>query len=153
MRVPVISNTAWADYLELAQFVDFGQGWDVNLKTPAPKNIASVGVGVLGAHLRPFPIRPQFEMYWGHRLIKASILRTLLGSYHPASGFSNGMPDTLCTVILHRSKSNNQNLTLPLEAGGGAYLCGAGKFSNRIYPNLNSAAPYKEHLAFGNKLY
>ena len=72
MRVPVISNTAWADYLELAQFVDFGQGWDVNLKTPPPKNIASVGVGVRWAlsFLRPFPIRPQFEMYWGHRLIK-----------------------------------------------------------------------------------
>ena len=42
----MIQNTAWADYLELAQFVDFGQGWDVNLKTPSPKNIASVGVGV-----------------------------------------------------------------------------------------------------------
>ena len=55
MRVPVISNTAWADYLELAQFVDFGQGWDVNLKTPPPKNIASVGVGVRWAlsFLRP----------------------------------------------------------------------------------------------------
>ena len=72
MRVPVISNTDWADYLELAQFVDFGQGWDVNLKTPSPKNIASVGVGVRWAltFFRPFPIRPQFEMYWGHRLIK-----------------------------------------------------------------------------------
>jgi hemolysin activation/secretion protein len=72
MRLPVISNTAWADYLELAQFVDFGQGWDVNLKTPPPKNIASVGVGVRWAlsFLRPIPIRPQFEMYWGHRLIK-----------------------------------------------------------------------------------
>jgi hemolysin activation/secretion protein len=66
----VVSNTAWADYLELAPFVDFGQGWDVNLKTPPPKNIASVGVGVRWAltFLRPIPIRPQFEMYWGHRL-------------------------------------------------------------------------------------
>ena len=71
-RLPVIQNTAWADYLELAQFVDFGQGWDVHLKTPSPKNIASVGVGVRWAlsFLRPIPIRPQFEMYWGHRLIK-----------------------------------------------------------------------------------
>ena len=51
----MIQNTAWADYLELAQFVDFGQGWDVNLKTPSPKNIASVGVGVRWAlsFLRP----------------------------------------------------------------------------------------------------
>ena len=71
-RLPVIQNTAWADYLELAQFVDFGGGWDVNLKTPPPKNIASVGVGVRWglAFLRPIPIRPQFEIYWGHRLIK-----------------------------------------------------------------------------------
>jgi hemolysin activation/secretion protein len=72
VRLPVISNTAWADYLELAPFVDFGQGWAVNLKTPPPKNIASVGVGVRWAltFLQPIPIRPQFEMYWGHRLIK-----------------------------------------------------------------------------------
>jgi len=71
-RLPVIQNTAWADYLELAQFVDYGGGWDVNLKTSPPKNIASVGVGVRWglSFLRPIPIRPQFEMYWGHRLIK-----------------------------------------------------------------------------------
>ena len=72
MRLPVIGNTAWADYLELAQFVDFGKGWDVNLKTPDPKDIASVGVGLRWAltFLRPIPIRPQFEMYWGYRLRK-----------------------------------------------------------------------------------
>ena len=71
-RLPVIQNTAWADYLELAQFVDFGKGWDVNLKTPDPKDIASVGVGLRWAltFLRPIPIRPQFEMYWGYRLRK-----------------------------------------------------------------------------------
>jgi hemolysin activation/secretion protein len=71
-RLPVIQNTAWADYLEFAQFVDFGRGWDVNVKTPDPKDIASVGVGVRWAltFLRPIPIRPQFEFYWGYRLRK-----------------------------------------------------------------------------------
>ena len=72
LRFPVIQNTAWADYLELAPFVDFGQGWDAKLKTPPPKNIASVGVGVRWARtfLETVRIRPQFEMYWGHRIIK-----------------------------------------------------------------------------------
>jgi|KBSSwiStaDraftv2_1062776.scaffolds.fasta_scaffold69690_2 hemolysin activation/secretion protein len=71
-RLPVISNTAWADYLELAQFIDFGKGWLVNLKTPTPKDISSVGVGVRWAlsFLRPIPIRPAFEMYYGYRLRK-----------------------------------------------------------------------------------
>jgi hemolysin activation/secretion protein len=71
-RLPVIGNAVWADYLELAQFVDFGRGWDVKLKTPQPKDIESVGVGLRWAltFLRPFPIRPQFEMYWGYRLRK-----------------------------------------------------------------------------------
>ena len=72
VRLPVITNTAWADYLELAQFIDFGKGWLVNLKTPDPKDISSVGVGVRWAlsFLRPIPIRPAFEMYYGYRLRK-----------------------------------------------------------------------------------
>jgi hemolysin activation/secretion protein len=71
-RLPVISNTSWADYVEFAQFFDFGQGWDVNLETPAPKNIYSVGAGLRWAvsFLRPIPIRPSFEMYYGYRLRK-----------------------------------------------------------------------------------
>jgi len=72
VRLPVISNTAWADYLELAQFVDFGRGWDVNLKTPPPRDIESVGVGVRWGltFLKPVLIQPQFEFYWGYRLRK-----------------------------------------------------------------------------------
>jgi len=71
-RLPVIGNTAWADYLELAHFVDFGRGWDVNRPTPDPKDIASVGVGLRWGLtlLRPVPVRPQFEIYWGYRLRK-----------------------------------------------------------------------------------
>jgi hemolysin activation/secretion protein len=72
VRLPVISNTAWADYLELAQFVDFGRGWDVNSKTPPPRDISSVGVGVRWGltFLKPVLIQPQFEFYWGYRLRK-----------------------------------------------------------------------------------
>jgi hemolysin activation/secretion protein len=71
-RVPVVGNAFWADYLELAPFVDFGRGWDVKLKTPQPKDISSVGMGLRWAltFLRPIPIRPQFEVYYGYRLRK-----------------------------------------------------------------------------------
>jgi hemolysin activation/secretion protein len=69
-RLPVIRDTFWADYVELAQFVDFGRGWNKNRPTVDPKEISSVGVGLRWALtlLRPVPIRPQFEIYWGHRL-------------------------------------------------------------------------------------
>jgi len=71
-RLPVISNTSWADYLELAPFIDYGKGWLVKLKTPDPKDISSVGAGFRWALslLRPIPIRPSFEMYYGYRLRK-----------------------------------------------------------------------------------
>ena len=67
----------------------------MNLKTPPPKNIASVGVGLRWAltFFRPFPIRPQFEMYWGHRLIKVfnpeNSLQIMGFICNSASGFSN----------------------------------------------------------------
>ena len=69
-RLPVVKDTFWADYLELAHFVDFGKGWNKNTPTPDPKKLYSVGAGLRWALtlLRPVPIRPQFEVYWGHRL-------------------------------------------------------------------------------------
>jgi hemolysin activation/secretion protein len=71
-RLPVVNNAAWADYLELAPFVDFGRGWDVNLKTPQPKDLESVGAGLRWALTFEWPvhIRPQFEAYYGYRLRK-----------------------------------------------------------------------------------
>jgi hemolysin activation/secretion protein len=62
----------WADFLELAPFVDFGRGWNRQQKTPDPQDIASVGVGVRWGLTTSWPvvIRPQFELYWGHRLRK-----------------------------------------------------------------------------------
>ena len=72
MRVPLIRNTRWADYLELAPFFDFGRGWNRRQPTPDPPDISSVGVGIRWAltFLWPVPVRPQFELYWGHRLRK-----------------------------------------------------------------------------------
>jgi hemolysin activation/secretion protein len=71
-RVPLVRNMFWADFVELAPFFDFGRGWNRERKTPGPQDIASVGVGVRWALTTswPVPIRPQFELYWGHRLRK-----------------------------------------------------------------------------------
>jgi hemolysin activation/secretion protein len=72
MRVPVVRNTPWADYLEIAPFVDYGRGWNKKRSTPQPQDIYSVGTGLRWAltFLRPVPIRPQFEVYYGYRLRK-----------------------------------------------------------------------------------
>jgi len=58
------------EYVELAPFFDFGRGWNRKLPTPDPKDISSVGVGFRWALTYPWlvPLRPQFEVYWGHRL-------------------------------------------------------------------------------------
>ena len=72
IRVPLIRNTRWADFLELAPFIDFGRGWNRRQPTPDPPDISSVGVGIRWAltFLWPVPVRPQVELYWGHRLRK-----------------------------------------------------------------------------------
>ena len=75
-RVPIIRNKKWADYIELVPFVDYGKSWfgrawnRKNPHTPDPKAIASVGIGIRWAVTLPEPmrIRPEFELFWGHRL-------------------------------------------------------------------------------------
>jgi hemolysin activation/secretion protein len=69
-RLPVLQNSFGFDYLELAQFFDFGRGWNTERKTPTPQDISSVGVGFRWAltAFGPAALRPQFELYWGHRL-------------------------------------------------------------------------------------
>jgi hemolysin activation/secretion protein len=66
-RVPLIRNSPWADYLELAPFVDYGYAWGLPV---APKNqsLLGVGVGLRWALTIPWtvPIRGQFEFYWGY---------------------------------------------------------------------------------------
>ncbi len=68
-RVPLIRNTRWADFLELAPFVDYGRAWALPT-SPGSQTLLSVGVGLRWAVTIPWtvPIRPQFEVYWGHRL-------------------------------------------------------------------------------------
>ena len=56
-RLPVVRDTFFADYLELAQFFDFGRGWNRNRPTIDPKQIYSVGAGLRWALTLPRPIR------------------------------------------------------------------------------------------------
>ncbi len=75
-RIPIVRNNKWADYVELVPFVDYGKSWfgrawnRKNPHTPDPKAIASVGIGVRWAVTPPElkSIRPEFELFWGHRL-------------------------------------------------------------------------------------
>ena len=72
LRVPLIRNARWADYLEVGPFMDFGKGWNKVHPTPDPQDLSSVGVGLRWAvtFSWPVPLRHQFELYWGHRLRK-----------------------------------------------------------------------------------
>jgi hemolysin activation/secretion protein len=69
-RVPVIRGVAWADYVQLAPFVDYGRGWNTKLPTEKPGDLPSVGIGLRWALSlqQPFPLRPQLEVYWGYPL-------------------------------------------------------------------------------------
>jgi len=66
-RLPILREHRWAEYMQLATFVDFGQAWNTKLPTPDPKTLASVGLGLRWAATvpAPFSVRPQFEVYWG----------------------------------------------------------------------------------------
>jgi hemolysin activation/secretion protein len=69
-RLPVVQNVAWADYIQLAPFVDYARAWQSAGRTPEPRYLASVGVGLRWAVTirSPFALRPAFEIYWGHPL-------------------------------------------------------------------------------------
>jgi hemolysin activation/secretion protein len=69
-RVPLVRNARWADTLEVAPFLDFGQAWNTRGGTPDPRSISSVGVGLRwGLTLRAWPrLRTHVEVYWGHAL-------------------------------------------------------------------------------------
>jgi hemolysin activation/secretion protein len=71
VRVPLIRNMRWADYLQLAPFFDYGRAWNTTQPTPADKDIYSVGIGIrwgMTWRLRSLRLRPEFEIYWGHAL-------------------------------------------------------------------------------------
>ena len=74
-RLPLVRNVRWADFLELAPFVDYGRAWNTDLPTLDPKDIWSVGVGLRWgltisepAPTYFVPLRAYFEIYWGHPL-------------------------------------------------------------------------------------
>jgi len=69
-RIPVVRNTPWADFVQLAPFVDYGRGWNTKLPTEGPVDIYSVGIGLRWAlSLQwPIPVQAQFELYWGYKL-------------------------------------------------------------------------------------
>lgn len=75
-RIPLVQNVPWADYLQIAPFFDYGRAWQSKGRTEEPRYISSVGVGLRwGLTLRSaVPVRPSFEVYWGHALedVKAS---------------------------------------------------------------------------------
>jgi len=66
-RIPLVRNTWWADVVQLAPFIDYGYAWNTKLVTPAPRNLASVGLGLRWALTLTSPVllRPEFEIYWG----------------------------------------------------------------------------------------
>jgi hemolysin activation/secretion protein len=69
-RVPIVRHQPWADYVQLAPFVDYGRAWNNDTDSGEQNYIASVGVGLRWAitFKRPFRWQPQFEIYWGRRL-------------------------------------------------------------------------------------
>jgi hemolysin activation/secretion protein len=70
-RVPIVRNRRWAEYLQLAPFVDYGRAWNTKIPTPDPNDLVSVGIGLRWAvtlSSSPVAVRPQFEIYWGHPL-------------------------------------------------------------------------------------
>jgi hemolysin activation/secretion protein len=67
-RVPLISNVPWANYLQLAPFVDYGRAWNTHSPHGEPPDIGSAGIGLRwGASIRsPVPLAADLEFYWGH---------------------------------------------------------------------------------------
>jgi hemolysin activation/secretion protein len=91
LRVPLVRNARWADYLELAPFYDYGRGWNAVGDTPDPLDISSVGIGLRWALTFPgvLSVKPQFEIYFGYRLRDVRIA---------------GKPDTLQDVIVAKDR-------------------------------------------------
>ena len=45
-RIPVIRERRWANYVQVAPFVDVGHAWNTNRPTPELTTLASVGLGL-----------------------------------------------------------------------------------------------------------
>lgn len=62
VRVPVLSNKAGAPVLQVAPFLDYGNGWNRHASTPAPRDLLSAGIGLL---FTPHE-KIHAQLYWGH---------------------------------------------------------------------------------------
>jgi hemolysin activation/secretion protein len=69
-RIPLVRNTAWAEYVQVVPFVDFGWGWNRKVDTSDPTTLLSIGLGLRwGATWRVgVPLRTQAEVFWGYKL-------------------------------------------------------------------------------------
>jgi hemolysin activation/secretion protein len=77
MRLPLVRDRRWAEYLEVAPFYDYGRAWYAVLETPDPPDLSSVGLGLRWAVTIPLggvSLRPQAEIYFGYRLRDVRIL-------------------------------------------------------------------------------
>jgi hemolysin activation/secretion protein len=73
-RFPLIRRRRWAEFLQIVPFVDFGWGQNRDVYTPSPDALASVGVGIRWAArwTAVVPLRLQFEVFWGQKLVEVS---------------------------------------------------------------------------------
>ena len=72
LRIPIVQNAAWAEYLQLVPFSDYGYAKNKDLPTFYPRSIYSVGLGLRwGVPLMKSPaeLKLDFEFYWGYALV------------------------------------------------------------------------------------
>lgn len=72
LRVPIVQNAPWAEYLQVVPFADYGYTKNRELPTLHPQSISSVGLGLRwGLPLVKSPVRLKldFELYWGYALV------------------------------------------------------------------------------------
>jgi hemolysin activation/secretion protein len=67
VRIPLIRNKPWAEYLQVAPFYDYGKV--NNVDGFEPDDLSSIGVGLRwGTSLGTPNFRADAEVYWGHQL-------------------------------------------------------------------------------------
>jgi hemolysin activation/secretion protein len=72
LRVPIVQNAPWAEYLQIVPFSDYGYAKNRDLPTFYPRSIYSVGLGLRwGVPLMKSPaeLKLDFEFYWGYALV------------------------------------------------------------------------------------
>ena len=71
LRIPLVQNAPWAEYLQLVPFSDYGYAKNRDLPTLDPTGIYSVGLGLrwgLPLMKSPADLKLDFEIYWGYAI-------------------------------------------------------------------------------------